>query len=117
MGCPFWGSTRQYSWEGMQSSSSRPVSKKRDPSKAISLRLDTSLVPGSGPSRFREVVVVGVAVRRGVEVRGDGENAEQQLLLPCSRRDVVAQRAMIMDDFVATADILFGNLYCIQREH
>ncbi len=58
----------------MQSSSSRPVSKKREPSKAISLRLDTSLVPGSGPSRFSEVVVLGV---RGVEVRGDGENAEQ----------------------------------------
>ncbi len=97
----------------MQSSSSTPVSKKRDPSKAISLRLDTSLVPGSGPSRFRDVVVVlGVAVRRGVVVRGDGENAEQQIILlfPCSSDDVVAQRAMIMDDFVATADIVFRNL-------
>lgn len=102
----------------MQSSSSRPVSKKRDPSKAISLRLETSLVPGSGPSRFREVVVVlGVAVRRGVEVRGDGENAEQQLLLLSSVVVVAAQRAMIMDDFVATADILFRNLYYNQHEY
>lgn len=97
----------------MQSSSSRPVSKKRDPSKAISLRLDTSLVPGSGPSRFSEVVVV--VVRRGVEVSGDGENAEQQLELVLDCRSV-AQRAMIMDDFVATADIVC-NLYYNEHEH
>eukprot|EP00985_Skeletonema_marinoi_P018101 scaffold10050_cov117-Skeletonema_marinoi.AAC.3 len=53
IGAPLFGSTRQYSWVGMQSSSSTPVSKKREPSKAISLRLDTSLVPGSGPSSCR----------------------------------------------------------------
>ena len=82
----------------MQSSSSRPVSKKRLPSKAISLRLETSLVPGSGPSRSLSEVVV----RRVVEVNGDGEKAE----VLCSRYDVVAQRARIIDDFVAIADIV-----------
>ena len=87
----------------MQSSSSRPVSKKRLPSKAISLRLETSLVPGSGPSRSLSEVVV----RRVVEVNGDGEKAEQQLL--CSS-DVVAKRAKIMDDFVAVANIVFIQL-------
>lgn len=108
MGAPLSGSTRQYSWEGMQSSSSRPVSKKREPSKAISLRLETSLVPGSGPSRLSEVVE-----RRVVEVvKGEGEKAEQQmlLLLLCSS-DVVAHRARTMDDFVAVADMVsFSNL-------
>lgn len=70
-------------------------------------------MPGSGPSRFSEVVVV--VVRRGVEVSGDGENAEQQLELVLDCRSV-AQRAMIMDDFVATADIVC-NLYYNEHEH
>ena len=96
IGAPLSGSTKQYSWVGMQSSSSTPVSKKREPSKAISLRLDTSLVPGSGPSRLRAVVV-----RR---LRGEGEKAEQ-LELCSSVILVAAQRARIIDDFVA-ADII-----------
>jgi len=96
----------------MQSSSSTPVSKKREPSKAISLRLDTSLVPGSGPSRLRDVVV-----RR---LRGEGEKAEQLEL--CSRTVVVAaQRARIIDDFVVAADIISIVLrlcsYSIQPAH
>ena len=96
----------------MQSSSSRPVSKKRLPSKAISLRLETSLVPGSGPSRLLSEVVV---VRRVVEVNGDGEKA---LLLFSS--NVVAQRAKIMDDFlVAVADMLLflSNLSTLPRPY
>jgi len=86
----------------MQSSSSTPVSKKREPSKAISLRLDTSLVPGSGPSRLRAVVV-----RR---LRGEGEKAEQ-LELCSSVILVAAQRARIIDDFVAV-DILYCLRLC-----
>ena len=58
------------------------------------------MVPGSGPSRSLSEVVV----RRVVEVNGDGEKAE----VLCSRYDVVvvAQRARIIDDFVAIADIV-----------
>lgn len=101
----------------MQSSSSRPVSKKRLPSKAISLRLETSLVPGSGPSRSLSEVVV---VRRVVEVNGDGEKAEQKCLLLLFSSNVVAQRAKIMDDFlVAVADMLLflSNLSTLPRPY
>lgn len=46
----------QNSWDGMQSSSSRPVSKNRDPSKMISFLLEMSFVPGSGSWRWSDVV-------------------------------------------------------------
>lgn len=95
MGAPLLGSTRQYSSLGMQSSSSRPVSKKREPSKAISLRLDTSLVPGLGPSTYKRLLgdlLVAVAL-----VRVEGEKAEQLLL--CSS-DAAAQRARIIVDLL-----------------
>lgn len=65
----------QYSWVGIQSSSSRPVSKKRDPSNAISLRLETIFVPGAGSWRLIDVVVGVTRVRDDESGPRDGANA------------------------------------------